>query len=88
MRMNQPFRPASAKRPSPRKPTNLTARPEVVAEARELGINLSDVFERGLQQAIAEARAALWREENRAALDSSNQWVEARGLPLAAKRLF
>jgi len=76
------------RRTTPRRATNLIARPELVAEARELGINLSDVFERGLQQAIAEARSALWLEENREALESSNPWVEARGLPLAGKRLF
>jgi len=76
------------RRASPRKATNLSARPELVAEARELGINLSDVFERGLQQAIAEARAAAWLADNREALDSSNAWVEANGLPLAGQRLF
>jgi antitoxin CcdA len=76
------------RRASPRKATNLSARPELVAEARELGINLSDVFERGLKQAIAEARAAAWLADNREALDSSNAWVEANGLPLAGQRLF
>lgn len=59
-----------------------------MAKARELGINLPDVPERGLQRAIAEARAAAWPEENRDALDSSNAWVVSNGLPLAAKRLF
>jgi Post-segregation antitoxin (ccd killing mechanism protein) encoded by the F plasmid len=83
--MNDAFR--HPRRTASRKATNFSARPELVAEARELGINLSDVFERGLQQAIAEARSALWLEENREALESSNAWVEARGLPLAGKRL-
>jgi len=84
--MNDAFHPP--RRASPRKATNLSARPELVAEARELGINLSDVFERGLQLAIAEARAAAWLADNRDALDSSNEWVEANGLPLAGQRLF
>ena len=84
--MNDAFH--APRRASPRKATNLSARPELVAEARELGINLSDVFERGLQQAIAEARAAAWLADNREALDSSNAWVEANGLPLAGQRLF
>jgi len=86
--MTSHFRPASAPRPSPRKATNLTARPDLIAEARELGINLSDVLERGLVQAISEARAAIWLEENREALASSNAWVKEHGLPLAGKRLF
>lgn len=72
----------------PRQRTNLTIRPEYVAEARELGINLSEVLERGLIKAIAEARASRWLAENREALESSNAWVEANGLPLASRRLF
>jgi antitoxin CcdA len=72
----------------PRRRTNLTIRPEYVAEARELGINLSEVMERALIAAIAEARSARWLDENREALESSNAWVETNGLPLAGKRLF
>jgi len=33
------------------------------------------------------ATAAKWREDNRAALESSNAYVEAHGLPLARYRL-
>ena len=29
-----------------------------------------------------------WQEENRAAIDSSNKWVEEYGLPLAEYRMF
>ena len=36
----------------------------------------------------SKGRAARWLEENRAALDASNDWVEANGLPLTDKRLF
>jgi antitoxin CcdA len=75
-------------RRSPRRATNVTVRPEYVAEARELGINLSEAFERGLRQAIAEARRARWLEENRGALDSYNHFVEEHGLPLEKLRLF
>lgn len=71
-----------------RQRTNVTIDPEYVTEARALGINLSEAFERGLVAAIAEARAARWLKENHEALDSSNTWVEANGLPLASKRLF
>jgi antitoxin CcdA len=61
---------------------------DIVAEARELGINLSQACERGLVQTVAEARAAKWKEENREALESYNAWVEANGLPLEKYRLF
>lgn len=80
--------PESPRRATRRKATNLSVRPELVADARALGINLSDVLERGLTEAIAQARAAAWRADNHAALESSNRWVEARGLPLAAHRRF
>lgn len=81
--------PALSLRPkAPRQRANLTLRPEYVAEAREFGINLSEACERGLVAAIAEVRSARWLTEHREALDSSNAWVEANGLPLAGKRLF
>lgn len=79
---------ASARSPSRRQRTNLTIMPEYIAEARELGINLSEACERGLVTAIAEVRAERWLVENREALDASNSWIEANGLPLAGKRLF
>lgn len=37
---------------------------------------------------VAERRVAQWFEENRAALDSSNAYVENHGLPLAPFRSF
>lgn len=88
MRMPNKLLASSSRTRSPRQRANLTIRPEYVAEARELGINLSEACERGLISAIAEARAAHWLDENREALESSNAWVEVNGLPLASKRLF
>lgn len=73
---------------APRQRTNVTIDPAHIAEARELGINISEAAERGLVAAIAEARAARWLDENREALESSNAWVEANGLPLEKYRLF
>jgi antitoxin CcdA len=37
---------------------------------------------------IAELREKRWLEENREALESSNAYVEARGLPLAKHRPY
>ena len=71
-----------------RRATNVSLSREHLAEARELGINVSQACERGLRETIAEARAARWLEENREAIESSNAWVEANGLPLAHLRLF
>ena len=40
------------------------------------------------KDAMAEARAARWLEENREAIESSNRYVEERGLPHEGLRLF
>ena len=71
-----------------RKPVNVSLDPALVREARALGVNLSRACETGLSQTIAEQRGRLWMAENRAALASSNAWVEANGLPLDSFRQF
>jgi antitoxin CcdA len=89
MRMNDASPSRSPRRgPALRRATNVSLSADIVAEARELDINLSQACERGLVETIAETRAARWLEENREALESSNRWVEANGLPLAKYRLF
>lgn len=88
MRMVSQFLQTHPRRSSPRKATNVTVPPEIVSEAKELGINLSEAFERGLRESIAEVRAVRWKKENREALESYNRFVEEHGLPLADLRLF
>ena len=74
--------------PPPRRATNVSLDAAFVAEAKELGINISQACERGLVETVREARAALWKQENREAMESWNDWVAENGLPLASKRLF
>jgi antitoxin CcdA len=71
-----------------RQATNVSLPAALVREARGLEINVSRACEEGLSARVAEARRARWLAENQAALESSNAWVEAQGLPLAAKRRF
>ncbi|WP_298948562.1 type II toxin-antitoxin system CcdA family antitoxin [uncultured Paracoccus sp.] len=71
-----------------RKPTNMTLDPALLAEARFFGVNLSQAAEAGLRRAVAEAKAAAWQREHAAALESSNAWVDAHGLPLDQYRQF
>lgn len=70
------------------RPTNVTLDAALVEEAKALGVNISLASARGLEQAVKEARGKRWLEENIEALESSNAWVEANGLPLAKYRLF
>jgi antitoxin CcdA len=74
-------RPAASQ--ATRRATNITLPVDVLAEARALGLNVSQACEQGLKAEIAKSRAARWREENRDALTSSNDYVERHGLPLA-----
>ncbi len=71
-----------------RRATNVSLNVQLLAEARSLDVNISRAAEQGLARAIAERRAALWLEENQAALESSNAYVEQHGLPLARYRGF
>ncbi|WP_243375712.1 type II toxin-antitoxin system CcdA family antitoxin [Sandarakinorhabdus cyanobacteriorum] len=71
-----------------RKPTNVSLDRALVEEARALGINLSQACEQGIAQQVSKQRAERWLAENQAAIDSSNAYVEANGLPLARFRQF
>ena len=73
---------------SARRPTNVSLPQPLIVEARALGISLSRACERGLREEVAEARRARWLEENRAAIVSWNDQVEAHGLPLTRFRTF
>lgn len=68
--------------------TNVTIDPVLLDEARSLNINLSATFEASLRDAVRARKAAAWLEENRAAIQSSNEWVEKHGLPLEKYRQF
>lgn len=71
-----------------RRPTNVSLDRQLVEEARAHGINLSQACERGIAEQLKRLREARWREENRAAIEASNAWVEQHGLPLARFRQF
>ena len=74
--------------PRKRKPVNLSLDTEIVAAAREAGINLSRVTEDALRVAVKVEQERRWREENREALAGWGRWVEKNGLPLEKYRPF
>jgi len=80
--------PITASQSTIRKATNVTLGEALLAEAKSLRINISQAAESGLARAVAEKRAAIWVEDNRAAMESSNSFVETNGLPLAGYRGF
>lgn len=60
--------------------TNVSIRPDLVAAAREAGINLSDTLERALVAELDARRRKRWLEENRQAIENYNGYVEERGV--------
>lgn len=73
---------------SQRKSANLLLDTKIVADARELGINISRAAEKGLLSEIKAERERRWREENAEAIAAANEYVEKHGLPLAKYRQF
>lgn len=84
MRMNI----QSGKIAATKRATNVSLRSDLIEEARQLDINVSEACERGLFDEVARARREKWLAENRAAIEASNAYVEEHGLPLARYRMF
>ena len=71
-----------------RKSTNLSLDAKLVAQAKDLDINISRVAEESIAKAVAEEKARLWKIENREAIQSMNEYVEKHGIPLEELRQF
>jgi antitoxin CcdA len=69
-------------------PTNLSVRGDYVREARALGLNLSEIVEQALEQALRERRRESWLEENRESIEKYNERVAKRGVFSDAWRRF
>ena len=71
-----------------RRPTNVTLPASLLEEARNLNINVSQACERGLAEEVSTTKAQRWLDENKAAMNSWNEYIEENGLPLATFRQF
>jgi antitoxin CcdA len=60
----------------------------VLAEARRLGINISQACDDFLRELVHKERARCWKEDNAGFIAEYNRIVEAEGLPLAQWRSF
>jgi len=58
------------------------------SEAMHLKLDISKAAEQGLSTAIIKRREELWLANNREAIESSNDFVEQHGLPLAKYQDF
>ena len=59
--------------------TNVSVRSDLLAAAREAGVNLSATLERALMEELAEAKRKKWRQDNRDAITAYNEYVEKHG---------
>lgn len=73
---------------SPKKATNLSINKELLAEARDLKINLSATLEQALIEKVREEKQKKWLEENREAIQACNKLAEENGLFSDKYRIF
>lgn len=78
----------NVQKPLRKRGTNVSLDPSLVDEAKALGISLSKSCEQGLATAVKAERERRWLEENRAAIESNNAFIEAHGMPLARFRRY
>ncbi|MBB5575345.1 MULTISPECIES: type II toxin-antitoxin system CcdA family antitoxin [Rhizobium] len=71
-----------------RKAANLSLDESLIADARELKINISRAAEDGIARAIKAERERLWLLENAKAIEQANAYVEKHGLPFGKYRQF
>lgn len=79
--MNRPARFEGPKKTSPKKPTNVSLSAELVEEAKKLGINVSEACQAGLAAEVKIMREAAWKEANRGAIESWNDYIRENGMP-------
>ncbi len=73
---------------APKKACNVSVNQDLLRQAKELGINLSQVLEAELTARLREAKAKAWAEENREAIDSQTSWIKKHGLLSDHYRFF
>ena len=71
-----------------KRPTNLSVDERLLERAKRLNLNLSQVLEEGLAEAIRRREADEWLKRNRAALDAYNEHVEKHGVFSEGLRSF
>lgn len=71
-----------------KKATNVTLDQALIADARALGVNVSQAAQSGVEAAVKQAKQEAWITENRAAMEANNRWVAENGIPLEKYRMF
>ena len=64
---------------APKKSANLSINADLLQQARQLSINLSQTLEQHLAEIIRQAQRSQWLAENKSALDEYNRRIEKHG---------
>ena len=65
---------------APKRPTNVSVNADLLRQARELNINLSQALEERLIERILTERQRRWLDENKVAIEDYNRRVELEGV--------
>ena len=71
-----------------KKPVNVSLNGDLLRLARELGLNVSALAEKALDEAVRAALGAAWARENAGAIAAYNERVEERGVFSDGMRAF
>ena len=63
-----------------KKPVNLSVNSDLLRQAKELKVNVSQVLEVALASQVKRLREEQWLEDNKEAIDAYNRRVEENGL--------
>ncbi len=69
-----------AKSSATKQSANLSVNSELLRQAKELNINLSQALEQRLAELVRQKRAQRWLQENRKALEDYNRLIDRRGV--------
>jgi len=64
---------------APKKSPKLSINADLLQQAKQLNINLSQTLELHLAEIVRQAQSSLWLEENKSALDEYNRRIELHG---------
>ena len=65
---------------APKKPANLSINSDLLRQAKERNINLSQTLEQRLIELLVEEKRKQWKEENRKAIEEYNRRVAGQGV--------
>ena len=65
---------------APKKPTNLSINSDLLQQAKDHHINLSQALELRLAEMLRDEKRRSWQEENREAIEEYNRRIETRGV--------